>query len=159
MAPPPTEQERKEEAGKPWDPTKGSWPLIFAGGPTATSNPGVCCLGHFTLASTHGHQTCIAVCSTQNPPQEVRAGREAATQLHAAMSVIHIIAPHGMPLVDPIAAGLMLVALHRPPHFAAAEPFAMFFDFVALGDGEEALAEIGQWVCTAFWLDFDTWLQ
>ena len=25
-----------------------------------------------------------------------------------------------------------------------AEPFAMFFDFVALGDGEEALAEIGQ---------------
>lgn len=40
-APPPTEQERKEEAGKPWDPAKGSWPLIFAGGPTATSNPGV----------------------------------------------------------------------------------------------------------------------
>lgn len=32
-------QERQEEAGKPWDPAAGSAPLIFAGGPTATSNP------------------------------------------------------------------------------------------------------------------------
>lgn len=23
----------------PWDPAAGSWPLVFAGGPTATSNP------------------------------------------------------------------------------------------------------------------------
>jgi len=35
-------QERKEPAGKPWDPANGSAPLIFAGGPTATSNPGGC---------------------------------------------------------------------------------------------------------------------
>lgn len=32
-------QERKEAPGTPWDPEAGSWPLIFAGGPTATSNP------------------------------------------------------------------------------------------------------------------------
>jgi radical SAM superfamily enzyme YgiQ (UPF0313 family) len=32
-------QERQEEAGKPWDPAAGSAPLVFAGGPTATSNP------------------------------------------------------------------------------------------------------------------------
>jgi radical SAM superfamily enzyme YgiQ (UPF0313 family) len=32
-------QERKEEAGRPWRVESGSLPLIFAGGPTATSNP------------------------------------------------------------------------------------------------------------------------
>ncbi|KAG2437314.1 hypothetical protein HXX76_005971 [Chlamydomonas incerta] len=32
-------QERQEPAGVPWNPDTGSWPLVFAGGPTATSNP------------------------------------------------------------------------------------------------------------------------
>lgn len=32
-------QERKEEAAVPWDVESGSPPLVFAGGPTATSNP------------------------------------------------------------------------------------------------------------------------
>lgn len=58
-----TWEERKEERGKPFDPSSGSYPLIFAGGPTATSNP---------------------------------------------------------------------------------EPFSKFFDFFALGDGEELLVEIGE---------------
>lgn len=42
LLPPATDwpQERREEAGKPWNPATGSPPLIFAGGPTATSNPG-----------------------------------------------------------------------------------------------------------------------
>ncbi|PSC72413.1 Radical SAM domain [Micractinium conductrix] len=76
---PVTWQERNEEAGKPWDPATGSAPLIFAGGPTATSNP---------------------------------------------------------------------------------EPFADFFDFVALGDGEELLVEIGQCLrrCRAAGLDRDSTL-
>ncbi|PNW78808.1 hypothetical protein CHLRE_09g390801v5 [Chlamydomonas reinhardtii] len=67
-------QERLEPAGVPWDPAAGSWPLVFAGGPTATSNP---------------------------------------------------------------------------------EPFADFFDFFALGDGEELLVEIGQCLktCVADGLD------
>lgn len=33
------DQERQEEAGRPWRVESGSLPLIFAGGPTATSNP------------------------------------------------------------------------------------------------------------------------
>lgn len=57
------ERNAAEPAGKPFDPLNGSPPLVFAGGPTATSNP---------------------------------------------------------------------------------EPFADFFDFFALGDGEELLVEIGQ---------------
>ncbi|GAB4820873.1 hypothetical protein N2152v2_007919 [Parachlorella kessleri] len=32
-------EERKEAPGRPWDPEGGSPPLVFAGGPTATSNP------------------------------------------------------------------------------------------------------------------------
>lgn len=69
-----TWRERKEPAGRPFNPATGSPPLIFAGGPTATSNP---------------------------------------------------------------------------------EPFADFFDFFALGDGEELLVEIGwclKW-CRAQQLD------
>lgn len=58
-----TWEERREPAGRPWDPAAGSAPLVFAGGPTATSNP---------------------------------------------------------------------------------EPFADFFDFAALGDGEDLLVEIGR---------------
>ena len=58
-----TWEARREAAGRPWDPATGSLPLVFAGGPTATSNP---------------------------------------------------------------------------------EPFSKFFDFFALGDGEELLVEIGQ---------------
>lgn len=58
-----TWEERKEPSGTPFDPENGSYPLIFAGGPTATSNP---------------------------------------------------------------------------------EPFALFFDFFSLGDGEEVLVEIGE---------------
>ncbi|GLC42030.1 hypothetical protein PLESTB_001060800 [Pleodorina starrii] len=67
-------QERSEPEGRPWDPASGSWPLVFAGGPTATSNP---------------------------------------------------------------------------------EPFADFFDFFALGDGEEVLVEIGNCLkaCAAEGLD------
>ena len=57
-----TANERDTESDKPWDVSAGSWPLVFAGGGTATSNP---------------------------------------------------------------------------------EPYAEFFDFVALGDGEELLPEIG----------------
>lgn len=34
-----TWQERQEPAGQPWNPATGSTPLIFAGGPSATSNP------------------------------------------------------------------------------------------------------------------------
>ncbi|KXZ41222.1 hypothetical protein GPECTOR_638g746 [Gonium pectorale] len=60
---PRTWRERCEPVGAPWDPSSGSWPLVFAGGPTATSNP---------------------------------------------------------------------------------EPFADFYDFFALGDGEELLVEIGR---------------
>ncbi|KAL4447381.1 hypothetical protein ABPG77_007414 [Micractinium sp. CCAP 211/92] len=77
---PVTWQERKEEAGKPWDPAAGSAPLIFAGGPTATSNP---------------------------------------------------------------------------------EPFSDFFDFMALGDGEELLVEIGQCLqrCRADRLDREATLH
>lgn len=55
------------------------------------------------------------------------------------------------PLVPPAAECLPLLLPNCPAlHVfhntlpAAAEPFAMFFDFVALGDGEESLAEIGQ---------------
>lgn len=36
---PVTWEERAEAKGTPWDVSKGSWPLIFMGGPTATSNP------------------------------------------------------------------------------------------------------------------------
>ncbi|KAI3428063.1 hypothetical protein D9Q98_006447 [Chlorella vulgaris] len=77
---PQTWEERKEEAGRPWDPATGSAPLIFAGGPTATSNP---------------------------------------------------------------------------------EPFSMFFDFFALGDGEELLVEIGQCLrqCRADKLDRESTLH
>jgi radical SAM superfamily enzyme YgiQ (UPF0313 family) len=32
-------RERQEAPGVPWDVAAGSWPLVFAGGPTATSNP------------------------------------------------------------------------------------------------------------------------
>lgn len=32
-------QDRQESTEKAWDVSKGSFPLIFAGGPTATSNP------------------------------------------------------------------------------------------------------------------------
>ncbi len=32
-------QDRKEAAGVPWSVAAGSSPLVFAGGPTATSNP------------------------------------------------------------------------------------------------------------------------
>mmetsp|Transcript_7023 Transcript_7023/g.19819 ORF Transcript_7023/g.19819 Transcript_7023/m.19819 type:complete len:857 (-) Transcript_7023:56-2626(-) len=32
-------EERREPENRPWDPHAGSMPLIFAGGPTATSNP------------------------------------------------------------------------------------------------------------------------
>ena len=32
-------QERREAPGAPWDPASGSPPLVFAGGPSATSNP------------------------------------------------------------------------------------------------------------------------
>lgn len=60
---PVTWEERREPRGTPFDPENGSYPLVFAGGPTATSNP---------------------------------------------------------------------------------EPFAEFFDFVAIGDGEELLVEIGE---------------
>ncbi|GIL66252.1 hypothetical protein Vafri_19868 [Volvox africanus] len=67
-------RERSEAEDQPWSPESGSWPLVFAGGPTATSNP---------------------------------------------------------------------------------EPFADFFDFFALGDGEEVLVEIGQCLkrCIADGLD------
>ena len=34
-----TWEARQEAAGTPWDVGQGSWPLVFAGGPTATSNP------------------------------------------------------------------------------------------------------------------------
>lgn len=74
-----TWQDRLEPAGKPWNPDTGSPPLIFAGGPTATSNP---------------------------------------------------------------------------------EPFAEFFDFFALGDGEELLIDIGRCLkaCRAEGLDRETTL-
>lgn len=74
-----TWQERKEEAGRPWRVDQGSWPLIFAGGPTASSNP---------------------------------------------------------------------------------EPFSDFFDFFSIGDGEEALPEIGRCLerCKAEGLDRETTL-
>ena len=35
---PPPHQERQQQEGA-WDVEKGSYPLVFAGGPTATSNP------------------------------------------------------------------------------------------------------------------------
>ncbi len=53
----PISWEERQQSGQPWDVAAGSYPLIFAGGPTATSNPepfadffdffalGVCCTG------------------------------------------------------------------------------------------------------------------
>lgn len=47
---PPQERNAAEPAGKPWNPATGSPPLIFMGGPTATSNPGA----RAALACLHG---------------------------------------------------------------------------------------------------------